>query len=282
MNRFKATSTIAILGVIGNLILFTFKLIVSILFHSSALLADTLHSGTDIFSSCMTWVGNALAKKTKDDKHPFGHGKIEYIFSFIIGIFMSSIGISMLVESIVSIIQKNTIIFSWYMIIICLLTILIKVFLYAISSYFAKKYDSLLILANASDHRNDIFITLSSMIGIIASYYGIFYLDYIIGIFISFWIIYTGSHILWKAYLVLIDTNNLDLKTKVLDILKDESFSCLEYISLQPIGIQYILLISISSNCLLLDKNIPKTLENFKNKTSSIKEISEIYYKIKK
>ena len=72
MNRYENTKKVGFLGIIGNLFLFIIKIIVALMSHSRALLADSLNSFGDIFSSLMTYIGNKIASNPSDDGHNLG------------------------------------------------------------------------------------------------------------------------------------------------------------------------------------------------------------------
>ena len=128
--RYKLTKKAGIFGIIGNVFLLIIKLSVAIISHSEAMLADAINSAGDIFSSIMTFVGNKIANMPFDEDHNFGHGKAEYIFSLLISVFMLFIACKILVDSVLSIITKKEFIFSYYLVIVCIITILVKCGLY--------------------------------------------------------------------------------------------------------------------------------------------------------
>ena len=84
MNRYKSTNIASILGIIGNLFLLIIKWLIGFVSHSQAMIADSINSASDIISSFLTFVGNKIASKPRDDDHHLGHGKAEYIYSMLI------------------------------------------------------------------------------------------------------------------------------------------------------------------------------------------------------
>ena len=88
MDRFKSAKRAGTLGIIGNIFLLIIKGIIGIITRSQAMLADSLNSAGDIFSSLMTYIGNKIASKPRDEDHNLGHGKAEYIYSMLISIVM--------------------------------------------------------------------------------------------------------------------------------------------------------------------------------------------------
>ena len=100
MEKFKLTEKASIFGIVGNIFLLIIKAIVGILTKSQAMIADSVNSAGDIFSSLMTFIGNKIASKPKDDDHNLGHGKAEYIFSMLVSISMMFVAIKLLESSI--------------------------------------------------------------------------------------------------------------------------------------------------------------------------------------
>ena len=123
MNKSKKIKTASILGIIGNLFLSIIKGIIGYTTNSRAMIADTFNSAADIFTSLMTFIGNKIASKPRDDDHNLGHGKAEYIYSMIISITMIFMSLTILKDSIMSLINKNTYEYSIYLVYICIITI---------------------------------------------------------------------------------------------------------------------------------------------------------------
>ena len=92
MNKFKAIKRASILGVVGNLFLLIIKTVVGFITNSQAMIADAFNSASDVFSSIMTFIGNRIASRPRDDDHNLGHGKAEYIYSMLISIAMLLLG----------------------------------------------------------------------------------------------------------------------------------------------------------------------------------------------
>ena len=120
----------SIFGIIGNVFLFLIKIVVGIISKSMAMLADSLNSAGDVFASLMTWIGNKISSVPNDDDHNFGHGKAEYIFSLLISVSMLAVAIKLFYDSLISIINENKLMFSWNLIIVCIITFFIKMILY--------------------------------------------------------------------------------------------------------------------------------------------------------
>ena len=148
MDRFKAANKASILGMIGNIFLFLIKVIVGFISNSQAMIADAFNSASDILSSFMTYIGNRVASKDADEDHNLGHGKAEYIYSMLISIVMFILGSKILVDSILSIINPDKFHFSIWLVVVCIVTIIIKLSLYLYTRNIGKKYNNLLVEAS--------------------------------------------------------------------------------------------------------------------------------------
>lgn len=250
MDRFKQAFKVSIIGIIANIFLFIIKMIVGTLSRSQAIIADALNSGSDIISSIMTYIGNKIAQEPKDKDHPYGHEKAEYIFSMLISLVMVVIAASILKSAVKSIINHEVIIFSWWIVIICIITIIVKLALFIYTKKLGEKENNLLIQANSVDHRNDMLVTTGVLIGIAFSQLGIYWVDGVVAILISIFIIFTGVKIFISAYKVLMDTEISDeLKLKIEEIIeKQEQIERIDEITSSPVGVKYLIFVKVAVN----------------------------------
>ena len=248
MDRFNQTKKASVLGIIGNLFLLIIKGIVGVLSSSQAMIADAANSAGDIFASLMSFIGTKIASEPSDESHNFGHGKAEYVFSLFISISMFFVSAKLLYDSGISLIEKKAFTFSWFLVLVCIITIITKLHLYMYTKKIYKKYDDLLLKASMTDHRNDCILTSCTLISIIFSLFGIFWVDGIVGMSISGWIFYTGIKIFIESYNVLMD-KSLDSYSKdiILDLINNyKEIKSVDEISSTPIGYQYIVTVTIS------------------------------------
>ena len=241
MNKFKIVKKASILGILGNFFLFVIKSIIGFISGSQAMIADSFNSLSDIFSSLMTFIGNKIASKPKDEDHNLGHGKAEYIYSMFISIMMFFLGGKLLIDSIISLIFHKKYVFSIWLVIVCIVTILVKLCLYLYTKAASKKYSNLLLEANSKDHRNDCIITLFNLISSLLSLKNVYFVDAVVGIGIAVWIIITAYDIFHKSYDVLMDKSIDDeTKQKVLDIIKGhKEVRVINHFNSTPVGYQY-------------------------------------------
>lgn len=241
MDRFKSANRASTLGIIGNIFLFIIKIIVGIISNSQAMLADAFNSASDILSSIMTYIGNKVASKDADDDHNLGHGKAEYIYSMLISITMLALGVRVLIDSIKSLISPDKYNFTIWLVIVCVITIIVKLALYLYTLSIGKKYKNLLVEANSKDHRNDIVITSCNLVAAVVSLFGIYILDGIVGIGIALWILYTGIRIFTDSYDVLMDkTISHETKDKVMKIINEHGeIYKIQHFNATPVGYRY-------------------------------------------
>lgn len=247
MDRYASTKVAGILGILGNIFLLFIKSIIGLASNSQAMIADAANSASDIFASLMTFIGNKIASEPGDKTHNFGHGKAEYIFSLFISISMILVATKLLYDSVFSLIEQSEFTFSWFLIAVCIITIIVKFSLFIYTGKLAKKYNNILLDANMKDHRNDCIVTTFTLISIILSIFKIYWFDGIVGIGISIWICYTGIKILIESYNVLMDTS-IDNNTEkmILDIAHSyKDIKNLDEFSSTPVGYQYIIVLTI-------------------------------------
>ena len=124
MNREKTIIRTSIIGIIANILLVGFKAFVGFIAGSISIVMDALNNLTDALSSIITIIGTKLSNKKPDRKHPFGHGRVEYITSTIIAVLILFAGGLAIYESIVSIVEyftsgdKTLPSFAWYSLVI--------------------------------------------------------------------------------------------------------------------------------------------------------------------
>jgi len=241
MDRYKSVNIASILGILANFFLFVIKIIIGIITSSQSMLADSFNSGGDILSSLITYIGNKIASKKADDDHNLGHGKAEYIYSMLMSVVMIMSTLLILKSSITSLLIKSNFIYSKWLIIVCFITIIVKFSLYLYTNRIAKKQHNLLIKANSNDHRNDCLLTTLTLLSCILSYKGISYIDGIVGIIISIWIIISYMKIFIESYDVLMDKSiSDDIKDEVLKIVEShKEIEKIQHFVSTPIGYKY-------------------------------------------
>jgi cation diffusion facilitator family transporter len=248
MARHSKIKTVALMGIFGNIGLLGIKLSAGLYTGSQAMIADGLNSAGDVFASVMTYIGNAIASRPDDDDHPYGHGKAEYLFSMIISFSLLLVAYTIFRSSLSSFINKEVYRFSIWLVIVAVTTIVTKVIFYIYATKVGKKYNSILAMANAEDHRNDVFVTSLTLFSVMTGYFNLYFIDAIAGMLIAMWIAYTGINIFTTSYNVLMDTTlddsiKEDLKCAVESI---DGVDHLDALVSKPVGLNYLLIVKIS------------------------------------
>ena len=274
--KFKLTKIAGIYGIIGNIFLLIIKAIVGFVFKSQAMIADSFNSAGDIFASLMTFIGNKISSVPSDEDHNFGHGKAEYIFSMFIGLSMIFVAAKLFYDSIKTLIFGSNLQFSWFLVLVCILTIIIKLCLYLYTKKASKLCKNILLESNMKDHRNDCIVTSFTLISVLLTLCGIYWFDGIVGIGISIWIGYTGISIFMESYNVLMDISvNEKTKDLILNIINSyKEVKKIDNISSAPVGSKYMIFITIC-----LDGNLT-TFESHSlanNIEESVSKLPDIY-----
>lgn len=283
--KFEITKKAGIYGIIGNIFLLIIKAIVGFISHSQAMIADSFNSAGDIFASLMTFIGNKIASVPNDENHNLGHGKAEYIFSMFISISMIIVSAKLLYDSVITLFAGSELQFSWFLIIVCVATIITKLGLFIYTKVAYKKYPSILLEANMDDHRNDCLVTSFSLISALLTLFNIFWFDSVVGIGISIWICYTGVTIFIESYNVLMDIS-IDEKTKdlILDIINSyKDVKKITDIVSTPVGDKYLIFITIGLDGNLstfdshdLADNIEKTVSGLEKVYKTVVHVEPI------
>ena len=277
MKKYDDIKKASILGIMGNIFLLVIKMTIALLTKSQSMLADSLNSAGDIFSSLMTFVGNKISNKPSDEDHNLGHGKAEYIYSMLISIVMILVSLSLLRDSLNIIITKQTYTFSLWLIVVCVITIITKVFLYLYTKKLSVKYNNLLIKANSKDHLNDCIITTINLISCVLAMCNIFLFDGIVGIIISIWIMKTSTEIFIESYNVLMDKSmSEETKNKVLNIVKNyKEIKKINHFNSTPVGYKYQISLTIFVDGNMSTYESHEIANNLEKEI--IKKIDEIY-----
>ena len=241
MNRYKSTNIASILGIIGNLFFLIIKGLIGFVSHSQAMLADSINSASDIISSFLTFVGNKIASKPRDDDHHLGHGKAEYIYSMLISFLIILVAINVFKDAVMSFFRASEFNLSIWYIVVCLITIFVKLALFLYTNHIYKKHHNLLLLANSKDHLNDMIVTMFTLISGIFGYFGIYWVDSLVGIGIAIFILVTGIKIFLESYNVLMDkAMNEETKKEVMDIIsKYQEVKKIQHFNATPVGYMY-------------------------------------------
>ena len=179
-----------IVGIFSNLFLFVFKFVIGTIVHSVSIQADGVNNLTDAGSNIISILSFHLANKPADKDHPFGHERTETIASLFVGILILVLGFETAKESISKVIHPGSIDFRIASVIILLISIIVKFWMYAYNKKLSKTYDSSLLEATALDSISDVCGTTAVLVSTLLSPVLHFNLDGYMGIVVSGIILY--------------------------------------------------------------------------------------------
>lgn len=179
-----------IVGILNNLFLFVIKFLIGTIVHSVSIQADGVNNLTDAGSNIISILSFHLSNKPADKDHPFGHERTESIASLFVGILILVLGFETAKESISKVIHPGSIDFRIASVIILLISIMVKFWMYAYNKKLSKAYDSSLLEATALDSISDVCGTTAVLVSTLLSPVLHFNLDGYMGIVVSGIILY--------------------------------------------------------------------------------------------
>ncbi len=170
MTREKEIYKVTLLGSVGNMALLVFKFVAGIVGHSSAMIADAVHSLSDFITDIIVLVFVHISAKPQDQSHEYGHGKFETIATFFIGLALGGAAIGIIVSGILKIVAwaegEQIASPGWLALWAALLSIGCKEALYHYTARRGKALSSQALVANAWHHRSDALSSIGAAIGI--------------------------------------------------------------------------------------------------------------------
>ena len=233
--RFKQAEFAAMLGIIVNIILVVLKLAAGWLGNSKALIADAVHSGSDVVGSFAVYIGLKAAKQPPDEEHPYGHGKAESIAAIIVAVLLFFAGVKIGIssfEAFFSVVEPPREI-ALYVIIF---SIVVKEALFRYKYNLGKKLDSQALIVNAYEHRSDVYSSIAALIGVAASMLSnklgigwLVYGDPLAGLVVSIFV-------LWMAYKL----GKEAIETTLDQVLSNEETAPLRELAIKTEGVEKI------------------------------------------
>ncbi|WP_280768608.1 cation diffusion facilitator family transporter [Salipaludibacillus daqingensis] len=198
--RYKKVRFGAWVGIIGNVVLALLKGIIGVVADSRALVADAVHSASDVVGSVAVLIGVRAAKLPPDQDHPYGHGKAETVTAIIVAVLLFFVGLEIAISAVQSFFEPIAVpgTIAIYAVIF---SIIIKELMFRYKIFLGKKYRSEALVTDAWHHRSDVFSSFAALIGIGAAIVGgnigidwLIYMDPAAGIMVALLIMKMG----WK------------------------------------------------------------------------------------
>ena len=198
--RNRGITLASIKGIIGNVVLVIFKMIIGLASNSIAIILDAVNNLTDVLSSVLTIVGTKLAAKGADKEHPFGHGRIEYMTTMAIAFIILGAGIGSLKESIDKILHPEVSTFDIPSLAIIAVAIVVKVVMGRYIKSQGEKYKSDALVASGIDALFDAVITFATLVSAGLVYFFNVDIQGYVGALISLLILKAAYEILRDMY----------------------------------------------------------------------------------
>ena len=202
-------------AIVINIVLALLKIISGNIFRSVSLISDGLNSLSDLITNILVIIGLKVGENPEDEEHPFGHGKIESVFSVIIGTFIMITAFDIIKENIMGLFQmKGEVISSPMPVIITVIVIVIKIFQLLFMKNKTKDYRGALINSLLEDYKADIVISISVLMGILLSRINPVF-DVFVGVSVAIYIMYSGYNLIKDNALILLDSQDEELLESV-------------------------------------------------------------------
>ena len=207
-NRYDESNKITVISILLNIGLTILKILAGILGNSTAIIADGLHSASDIITSIGILIGNKISRKPRDDEHQYGHEKAESLVSFILAAVLIGIALKIGYDGFKELININNILVPNVLpLVVALISIAVKEYQYQITIRVAKRNNSSVLKADAWHHRSDALSSIAAFIGIGGAMLGFKILDPIATIIVAIVVVKVGINILKSSCDELMDSS---------------------------------------------------------------------------
>ena len=212
----------SVVSIVCNVILSAAKILVGVLFGVVSVLADGLNNLTDCGSNIIALISFKLSNKPADKEHPYGHQRLEYVSSMVVGIIVLLLSFEVATESVNKIITPTQTDLSIWTVVALAASIVIKLFMFVFNNKLGKTYKSELLKATATDSLSDTVATAVVLVSVIvADVTGFVYLDGIMGIGVAIMIALAGIRILKETLSLLLgESPNKELILQIVSRIK--------------------------------------------------------------
>ena len=205
-NRYEEATKVTLISIMWNIILTLIKILGGVVGKSNAMIADGLHSASDIISSLGVLIGNKIARTPHDKEHNYGHEKAETLVSFLLSMILIYVALTISFNGVNSLLHLEDVQVPTFLpLIISVISIGIKEYQYRITIKVAKKINSPSLKADAWHHRSDALSSVAAFIGIGGSLLGFKALDPIATVIVGLFVAKVGLDIFKEAINELMD-----------------------------------------------------------------------------
>lgn len=205
--RYRASLRVAVVNITANILLTAAQVIIGILGHSQALVADGLHTLSDTLADLLVIFALKHGRKGADEEHPYGHERIETAVTMILGLVLIGVALGIAARAGMKLMAADALIVpSALTLWVALGTLVAKEAMYRYTLITANRFNSNMLRASAWHHRSDALSSLVVAVGIGGSLLGFIYFDAIAAIVVAAMIIKVGVQLGWQSLRELVDT----------------------------------------------------------------------------
>lgn len=218
--RSAAAIRVTLVGAWVNVVLSLVKILVGVTGHSQALIADGIHSLSDLVSDIIVWIAARHASNKPDAEHPYGHGRFETLATLLLGIILILVALGLAWDAGLRLFRPAELLNPTPMVLYAALaSILFKEWLYHYTVRVARATNSKMLLANAWHHRSDAISSVVVVIGVAGAMAGLTYLDAVAAVLVAVIIGKIGGGLVWESMQELVDKG---LDTERLEAVRQE------------------------------------------------------------
>lgn len=207
-----------VVGILCNLMLFVFKLLVGTLTGSVSITADAMNNLSDASGSIVTFIGFRVADKPADADHPYGHARAEYLSGLGVAVLIVIIGVELAQTSVQKILHPQLVSFSRTAAAVLLISIGVKFWMNRFNTVLSQKINSTALLATAQDSRNDCITTGAVLLAALFESYLHIPVDGWAGLAVALFILYSGWNLAKDTISPLLgESTNPELREKIVD-----------------------------------------------------------------
>ena len=205
--RYEAGRRVTLVSIGANLVLTLAQIVIGVIGNSQALVADGMHTLSDLITDFMVLFALKFGRKAADAEHPYGHGRIETAVTMLLGAILTAVAVGITLRAGMRLGAAEAFITPavatlW----VAVVTLFAKEALFHYTMRVAVRYDSNMLRANAWHHRSDAISSLIVVVGIGGSLFGFVYLDSVAAIIVAFMVAKVGVELTWQALRELVDT----------------------------------------------------------------------------
>ncbi len=203
----QQTRSLLLLSGVIDLFLSLMKVVIGWFSNSHALIADGIHSFSDLLTDVMVWILNGLGMEAPDDEHPYGHARFETFGALILGVILIVVAGLLIWDSVLRLIDIESVKTpTWPALIAALISIAAKEWLYQVTRLQGERFHSNLLIANAWHHRSDALSSVIVLTGVAGAMFGITWLEMAAAIGVALMIALVGWKLLRESVEELVDT----------------------------------------------------------------------------